>query len=541
MRNKTFRLLLLLTIVFTNYKIYGQHTMNGMVKGIITDSTGQVLAFTTVSLLRAADSALIKAIISKENGEFEFTNLPRGNYVINAAHQGYNMGWGLHFNLDSTCPLLVLPALQLLLATKSLKEITVSARKPMFEQKIDRMIVNVAGNITSAGSTALEVLERSPGIIVDEQNNLLSMNGKNGVVVMINGRINYMPMAALVQMLAGMSADNIEQIELITTPPSNLDAEGNAGYINIILKSNSQFGTNGSYSISTGYGRGEITEASTNFNHRKNKLNFYGNFTFSRIHSPQVFSFFRTVTNLGDTTQTASIADRDVIRLYYSGTLGLDYEIGKKIIFGMLVTGFNNRFSNNSNNNSTITINHEQDSSLTIITDEVNDWYNLSGNVNLQYNISAKENINLNGNYYFYKDNNPISYLYTIYDKAGNFLYDQSIKSLKTTPISIWSFPLEYSKKISGDVKLEAGIKGTLSEFHNSVEIDTIENNVPKTNDSLSNIYDLKENIQAVYSSFEVNLNSKSKIKAGLRYEHTNSNLSSQSREDIICNSHYLI
>lgn len=330
MGNKTFQLLLFLTIVFTNYKIYGQHTMNGMVKGIITDSTGQVLAFSTVSILRATDSALIKAIISKENGGFEFTNLPNGSYMISAAHQGYNVGWSPHFNLDSTCALRVLPALQLLLTTKSLKEITVSARKPMFEQKIDRMIVNVAGNITSAGSTVLEVLERSPGIIVDEQNNLISMNGKNGVVVMINGRINYMPMAALVQMLAGMSADNIEKIELITTPPSNLDAEGNAGYINIILKSNSQYGTNGSYSISAGYGRGEITEASTNFNHRNNKLNFYGNFTFSRIHSPQVFSFYRTVTNLGDITQTASIADRDVVRLYYSGTMGLDYEIGKE-------------------------------------------------------------------------------------------------------------------------------------------------------------------------------------------------------------------
>ena len=119
-----------------------------------------------------------------------------------------------------------------------LDAVEVKARKPLFEQRIDRLVVNVAESITSAGSTALEVLERSPGVIVNRQNNDISMAGKSGVIVMINNKISRLPMDALIQMLEGMPADNIEKIELITTPPANFDAEGNAGIINIILKKN---------------------------------------------------------------------------------------------------------------------------------------------------------------------------------------------------------------------------------------------------------------------------------------------------------------
>ncbi len=100
-----------------------------------------------------------------------------------------------------------------------LAEVTVTAKKQLYEQKIDRLVINVAGNITASGSTVLDILERSPGVIVDRQNGLLSMNGKNGVVVMINGKINRMPMNAVLQLLAGMNAGNIQKIELITTPP----------------------------------------------------------------------------------------------------------------------------------------------------------------------------------------------------------------------------------------------------------------------------------------------------------------------------------
>ena len=110
-----------------------------------------------------------------------------------------------------------LPILTLHEATKTLGEVTVAAKKPMYEQQVDRLVVNVQNSITAAGGTALEVLERSPGISVNRQNNSLSMNGKAGILVMMNGKLTRLPIATVVQMLEG-SANDIEKIELITTP-----------------------------------------------------------------------------------------------------------------------------------------------------------------------------------------------------------------------------------------------------------------------------------------------------------------------------------
>ena len=91
-------------------------------------------------------------------------------------------------------------------------------------------MINLEDDPGTTGSTILDVLERTPGVIVDRQNESINMLGKGGVNVMINGKITYMPSSALVQYLNGINAENVKSIELITTPPSKYDAEGNAGY-----------------------------------------------------------------------------------------------------------------------------------------------------------------------------------------------------------------------------------------------------------------------------------------------------------------------
>ena len=100
-----------------------------------------------------------------------------------------------------------------------LSAVTVTAKKPLYEQKIDRLVINVAAAITYAGISALDVLERSPGVLVNRMNNSLSVNGKDGVIIMINGKRNYMDIAGIIQMLASLPSGSIEKIEIITTPP----------------------------------------------------------------------------------------------------------------------------------------------------------------------------------------------------------------------------------------------------------------------------------------------------------------------------------
>lgn len=178
---------------------------------------------------------------------------------------------------------------------------------------------------------------------------------------MINGRKNYMPVSGLIQMLAGMPSDNVERIELITTPPANFDAEGNAGYINIVLKRNLQFGTNGSYSLTAGYSNGLVPSASGNFNQRNAKWNFYGNYSFNRIGTGQVLNLYHATTSQGKFIENFSSSDRKPVETISDLKIGLDYDIKKDLIIGTLVTFYNRRWDMSAYNNSSILSNGERE------------------------------------------------------------------------------------------------------------------------------------------------------------------------------------
>lgn len=251
---------------------------SGSITGKVVDDMGEPLPFANVLLLLPSDSTLIKGEVTNLDGKYSFDNVPVGEYLLSVTMVGYGNSYTGIFYLEEDTPKNI-STISMRENTALLRTVEVIAKKPLFEQKIDRMVVNVANSVTSAGSNALEVLERSPGVIVDRLNGNISMAGKNGVVVMINGKISRIPRGAVVQMLEGMNADNIEKIELITTPPANFDAEGNAGFIHIVLKQNADEGTNGSFTLNAGYGVHEKFGGSININYRKNKVNLYGDYS----------------------------------------------------------------------------------------------------------------------------------------------------------------------------------------------------------------------------------------------------------------------
>lgn len=289
-----------------SFEVNGQ----SKVHGVVIDITGKAVINANVLLLRGNDSLLVKGAITDAGGNYVFQEIKAGEYIISASFTGFQAAFSTVFNLREQ-ESKALENLQLRALPRQLSTVTVQAKKPPFEQKIDRMVVNVQSSITSAGSTALDVLEKSPGIIVDRQNNVISMAGKDGVGIMINGKSNNMPASAVVQMLAGMNASNIEKIELITTPPANFDAEGNAGFINIVFKTNPDHGTNGSYSLTAGYAKGPTSAASINLNHRKGKFNVFGDYSFSRTNLVQTVKFSRNFSHRGKATENAVSSERD--------------------------------------------------------------------------------------------------------------------------------------------------------------------------------------------------------------------------------------
>ena len=502
------------------------------VYGIVTDAQAKPMTQANVLLLRAKDSAMVKGMVTANNGSFRFENINGGQYLLLLSYTGYDNKYSTPFTVQA--PGADMGSFALTASGKSLSDVTVVARKPLFEQKIDRMVVNVRNSITAAGGTALEVLERSPGIVVNRQSNSLSINGKNGVVVMINGKINNMPLSAVMQLLEGMNAANIERIELITTPPANLDAEGNAGYINIVLINNPNQGISGSWSVTAGYGQRETPAASINFNYRHNRINLYGDYSFSRLHRIQLASVYRRVNNQGQIKESDGETWRNTIQQNHNARLGLDYQLSKKTVAGILVAAYDNRWSMYAENNITKQTSHVIDTTLFISNDEVNHWRHFMTNLNLQHNIKEGESFSIDMNYLWYHDSNPTNYVNNYYNGNGGFLSKENTSSGKVTPITIWVGSADYKKKLSSKTDLEAGIKANTSRFTNDVSVQKLTQSGWAADPSLTAKYMLKENIAAAYASLSIAASTRTSLKMGLRYEYTTSNLGTVTVANIV-------
>lgn len=518
------------TFVLFFVSIFSFSQSQNKVTGLISDTNNQGIAYVNVLLIKASDSTLTKGTITSEKGAYTIDNIARGNYMIMCSYVGYKTAYSKSFYLDSdyTVEPLILDEGELL------NEVIVEAKKPLYQQKVDRMVINVENSIVSAGTTALEVLERSPGVIVNRQSNSISIAGKEGVVVMINDKISYMPASALVQMLQGMSSDNISSIELITTPPANFDAEGNAGYINIVLKKRTDLGLNGSYSLSAGYGKGITNNNNINFNYRKNKINIFGSYGFSIDGRDQIFKTSRAFEENGNLLTSKTITDRDPTQRDHNLRLGIDVNTSDKTIMGFLLTAADNRWSMDAINNSFDTENGIPTSYVILDNDEINHLKSLLLNYNIKHNFTEDKFLSFDIDYLNYNFNNPTNYRNSFFNENNEFTNLELLRSGKETPINTWVSKLDYSNKLNDKVKVEVGVKGIKSNFDNDVNVDNFINNEWVADATLTNKSTLNEKIYAAYGALDYNISEKTSMKVGLRYEHTNSKLDTDTQGTVV-------
>ncbi len=508
--------------------LYSQNTYK--ITGAVEDALREGVAFANILLLKASDSTLVKGAITDENGLYNIDNVKPGNYIVRCTLLGYQDARTEAFDLNDNYSVPVL----FMNEGETLGEVVVQAKKPLYAQKVDRLVINVENSIVSSGGTALEVLERSPGVIVNRQNNAISVVGKDGVVVMINGKISYVPASSLVQMLEGMNADNIESIELITTPPASLDAEGNAGYINIVLKSNPDMGLNGSYALSAGYGRGALSNDNLNFNYRKDKLNLFGSYSFRLDQREQNWKTSREYTNEGDLIANNSTTDREPTQRNHNIRLGADYQLTEKTIMGGIATFYDNRWSMDAFNTSLNTTNGLPTTSIEIFTKEINQLKHFGANYNIKHNFRKEEFISFDVDYLFYEFNNPTDYVNDYFDSSGIFTYSELLRSRKETPLTTWVGKLDYSNKANDKFSYEFGAKATQNNFENDVSIETLENGDWVFDPTLTNFSELDETIMAGYASADYTLNDKMSFKGGLRYEYTDSKLDTDTEGRVV-------
>jgi hypothetical protein len=404
-------------------------------------------------------------------------------------------------------------------------------------------VINVAGSIIATGSTALEVLEKAPGVTVDRQNDALQLRGKDGVIVQIDGKQTYLAMQDVVNMLRNMSSDNIEKIELITNPGSRYDAAGNSGIINIRLKKNQNIGTNGVASVSGGSGRFDRERASLQLNHREEKVNLFGNFGLNRGGD-----YWNFITDRDQADGTVSDANRRNFvqqntylkfrNLGQNGKAGLDYMPSKMTTIGVAWTAFWNY--NDQKGPATAVFRRSPNQPVYLQTEtNKNQGTNSSnqlGNINIQHTFGTKGgqlNADFDIGHYHRKFSNSLT-TKTVLAPDGASPSIALLDNRMPTTVDILTAKVDYSRSLPNKWKLETGLKSASVRTDNNITVQTgIDGNL-QTDPSQSNHFQYTEQVHAAYVSMTGKWGTKTDVQLGLRAEHTHSEGNSLTNNTIV-------
>ena len=491
---------------------------NPGVAGQITQAGNKPVEFATVTLLKAKDSSLVKGAIADINGKYEFEQVKQGKYLVAAVSVGMTKAYSNVFDVAGSS--IRVPAVSLATASKNLKGIDVTARKPFIEQKADKMVVNVESSITASGGSAMDVLEKSPTINVDKDGNI-SMKGKGGVVIMIDGKPTNMTPEDVAELLKSMPATNVDQIELIANPSAKYDAAGNAGVINLKLKKNSSYGTNGNLNVGAAVGKWPRLNGGLNLNHRNEKFNIFGSYNYSHREQQQDLGLYRSIQDSKGLSVYDQFNSMKQTSDYHGGKIGADYFISKGHTLGVMVdladrsVKFPSYATTNIGNGKTI------DSILYTNTNYDSRWRRGAYNVNYRgiLDSTGKElNIDLD---YARNTEKQFNNIYALSrDLAGKRALGDTSRNNQPSSIAIKTAKIDYVHPLKNQAKLEAGVKVSFVTTDNDAHFDSLRtgNWIPDYNRSNHFIY--KENINAAYINFNKQFK-KLNVQLGLRGEQT--------------------
>ena len=510
--------------------IAGAQGKIGKISGIVTDESKKPIDGATVSLLRAKDAALVKVAVTNKQGIYEFEKIAEGEYIVSSTVAGFQKKNSAKISITTENPTVKLENIEMAAAAKALGEVTVVGRKPLVENKIDRMVINVDAAPTNAGATAMEVLEKSPGVSVDNDGNI-SLKGKAGVIVMMDGKPTYLSAADLAAVLRNMPASGLDQIEIMTNPPAKYDAAGNSGIINIKTKKSKNEGLNGSFT--TGgtinfYKRDNSmttpvrVQESLNMNYRKGKVNVFGNLNYNYNEGKNDLELTRKLYDSTGVVTSKQHSAFDGRNNNYSVKVGMDFYKSKRTVYGFVLNGF--AFFGRPQGASSQTLMNADGSTKSVINSQTRNeltFANYSANFNYKHTFdSAGTELTVDLDYIGYNNKNTSSLVSESYQsetgpKTGHFELVGDIPSL----IDIYSVKSDFTRPMKGNMRFDAGFKLSYVENDNQVEYLRLENGnwVP---DSRSNHFIYKENINAAY----ISLNKKWKkfsAQTGLRLENT--------------------
>lgn len=520
---KIFALLTLATLV--SFVGHAQ-LKNGKVSGTVVDGSHKTIESATIALLRAKDSSTVKFTVADRAGEFLFENIKEGSYLVSVTAVGHQKGFSEKVQLTDTHPEVSIKTIELIPQAKAMSGVVVTAKKPLIEQRIDRTIVNVEAAATNVGASALEVLEKSPGISVDKDGNI-SLKGKQGVMVLVDGRPTQLSGTDLANLLRNMNASQLDQVEIMTNPPAKYDAAGNAGVINIKTKKTRQIGYNGSINLGYGQGRFPKFNEGLNFNYRQGKFNLFTNLShnynrrYSDLDIQRKFRDKNSKELISYFDQEARMSSENN---FYNGKIGLDYFAGKKTTLGVVVTGFSAPGTfENRNLNDIYDVFGQLNRQTKALSVQKEDWKNFSTNLNFRQLIdSTGKELTADLDYITYdgRQRQTLSNMY--YDATGKELQKaDTLYGNLPQLIHIYSGKADYLQPLKKSARFEAGIKSSYVKTDNNAMYDTVHNGSVMRDLNRSNYFIYEEFINAAYVNLSGPLSKKWNGQLGLRLENT--------------------
>ncbi len=491
------------------------------VRGTVADSAdGAPVVFATVTLHRAADSVVVKAEFTGAQGTF-WLAAAGGRYLVSAAKVGYRRRWSPVFELPAA-GLTLAPLVLARSASTALKEVSVTAARPLYEHLADRTVLNVENSPLAAGATTIELLGRAPGVTLDADGNP-SLRGRQGLLVLLDGKRLALTGSELGDLLRALPAEQVSTIELITNPPASYDAQGAAGVIAIHLKKDQRLGTNGS--VNAAYGRGEYGKFTGGgaLNYRRRQFNAFGNYNYTDRRGFVRVDIERQFAPAGG-PGTSSAQANDLVNHLQSHAFkaGVDYNLSARTLLGVAASGLAYQLGSTNQNQTTLYDGVGAPASRyhAVVTQNVRQP-NAALNANLRHafaDSAGAATLSADADYARY-DTRRLSGLATAYDQPrgdpGLLVGNQQ------STLTIASATADYARPLPRHVRLEAGAKATRVRSDNDVAFDRTQNGVTARDLTISGTFRYDENVNAAYGILR-RAGARTALQAGLRAEQTN-------------------
>ncbi len=494
--------------------------------GKVVNEKHETLSYTTVTLHSMDNGTVTIATITDSTGTFVFKNIVAGNYNISIKSLSHQEHIGAPFPISLLTSDHNIGLIQLLSKSNAIGEVVIQQKKPFIEQHVDKMVVNVENSALSDGSSSLDLLNKIPGLSVSTDGTV-TLKGKSGTTIMINGKLTYLSADQLTNLLRSTSSLDVTKVEVMTNPSAKYEAAGESGIVNIVLKKGLKQGFNGSIGLNGGMGRGAQMGGSINLNYRTSKTNYFATYNqyYQNLENRQELT--RYLMNNG-TQQAEYISEQRNIekpKLRSNNfRIGADFTLDSKNIIGFLINGGFGKYpkyepTENDFRNAT-------DNSLLWRAHTINEgrerWEDLLYNLNYVHKFDENGHqltIDLDHVYHYSKMDQSLQTTYT--DDMQNPTRPLSAR-IGDIPSknSVYVVKVDYTLPFRNGLKFEAGYKGSIVRTENDLRYDTLQNGIYLPDHKTSNHFIYQENIQAAY----LNLNKewgKLTTQVGLRGEYT--------------------